>query len=136
MEYLERIKQVYLDWKESRFLKAHGCKNRKQYERKYDPDYNPRATGVKDYFHGYLYIYRFDDHNHSVYHCDLAYNGTYVIHTWCEKNLQNKFRMDCLRVVLDSYTLEWKMDELGGSDFIFIAFKDEQDMMWFKLRWS
>jgi hypothetical protein len=31
---------------------------------------------------------------------------------------------------------EWEINSLGGGDYIFIAFKDERDMMWFKLRWE
>lgn len=53
---IKYLKQKYLDWKEHRFLKKHGCVDRAHYERKYDPDYNPRATRVKDYYHGYPYI--------------------------------------------------------------------------------
>jgi len=133
---IKYLKQKYVDLKEYRFLKAHGCETRAQYERWYDPDYNLIACRVKDYYHGYPYIYRFDNREHTIYFWDLGYNGHYVINKWCKENLKDKFRMDFLRVFQDSYTQEWHINEIGGDDYIFIAFKDERDMVWFTLRWS
>jgi hypothetical protein len=31
---------------------------------------------------------------------------------------------------------EWHINELGGGDYIFIAFKDEVDFMMFMLKWA
>jgi hypothetical protein len=92
------LKQKYLNWKEKRFLKYHMCVDRAQYERRYDPDYNMRASKVKDYYHGYPYVYRFDDRDHTIYFWDLGYDGRYVIKNWCKANLKDKFRIDFLRV--------------------------------------
>jgi len=133
---VEKIKDSYLNWKEKLFLKKHGCENRAQYERRYDPDYNIRATRVKDYYHGYPYVHCVTDRDHTIYFWDLGWCGTTVIHSWCKENLKGKFRIDCLRVIKDRYTNEWEVNELGGGDYYFIAFKDESDMMWFKLRWE
>lgn len=136
MGIIAKIKQLYLDWREKLFLKKHGFETRAQYERFYDPDYNIRATRIKDYYHGYHYVYCFDDSDHTVYFWDFGYDGQYVINNWCKANLKDKFRMDFLRVWKEHYTQEWEINEIGGSDYIFIAFKNEQDMMWFKLRWE
>jgi hypothetical protein len=130
------LKQKYLNWKEKRFLKYHMCVDRAQYERRYDPDYNMRASKVKDYYHGYPYVYRFDDRDHTIYFWDLGYDGRYVIKNWCKANLKDKFRIDFLRVWWNEREQEWEINSLGGGDYIFIAFKDERDMMWFKLRWE
>jgi hypothetical protein len=67
MGIIEKVKQKYLDWREKRFLKKHGFKTRSQYERFHDPDYNIRAPRIKDYYHGYPYIHRFDDREHTIY---------------------------------------------------------------------
>jgi hypothetical protein len=136
MGIIEKVKQKYLDWREKRFLKSQGFSNRAQYERFYDPDYNPRASKIKDYYHGYPYVYRFDDRNHTVYFYDIWYHGDFVINKWCKESLKDKFRMDFLRVLRNDYTNEWEVNEIGGGDYIFIAFKDEKDFMWFKLRWE
>jgi len=130
------LKQKYLDWKEQIFLKSYGFETRAQYERFHDPDYNIRATRIKDYYHGYPYVYRFDDCDHTIYFWDLGHDGRYVINKWCQENLKDKFRFDFLRVWQDRYTQEWEINSLGGGDYIFIAFKNEQDFMWFRLRWE
>jgi hypothetical protein len=136
MGIIDKIKQKYLDWREKLFLKKHGFETRAQYDRFYDPDYDLRATRIKDYYHGYPHIHRFDDHEHTIYFWDLGYDGRYVINKWCKENLTDKFRVDYLRVLQDPYTQEWHINEIGGGDYIFIAFKNEQDFMWFKLRWE
>ena len=140
MEFIKKImnylKQKYLDWREKRFLKKHGCENRAQYERMYDPDYNIRATRVKDYYFGYPYVHCFTDRDHTAYFVDLGWCGMPVIHQWCKENLKDKFRIDFLQVLKDSYTDEWEVNGIGGGDYYFIAFKNESDMMWFKLRWE
>jgi hypothetical protein len=130
------LKQKYLDWREKRFLKKHGCENRAQYERMYDPDYNIRATRVKDYYFGYPYVHCFTDRDHTAYFVDLGWCGMPVIHQWCKENLKDKFRIDFLQVLKDSYTDEWEVNGIGGGDYYFIAFKNESDMIWFKLRWE
>lgn len=136
MEYIKELKSIYANWQEKRFLKKHGCENRAQYERRFDPDYNPRATRVKDYFHGYPYVHRITDHDHTMYFWDLGFDGHYVVYNWCKENLKGKFRIDPLRVIKDRYTDEWEVNELGGGDYFFIAFKEESDLIWFKLRWE
>lgn len=136
MGIIAKIKHRYLNWKEQRFLKKHGCENRHQYERRYDPDYNIRASRVKDYFHGYPYVHCVTDHDHTVYFWDFDWNGLTAIHQWCIRNCKDKFRIDPLRVIKDRYTNEWEVNEFSGGDYYFIAFKDDKDMMWFKLRWE
>lgn len=136
MGIIEAIKQHYIDWKEKIFLKKHGCKNRAQYERKYDPDYNPWATRVKDYYHGYHYVHCIADRDHTMYFWDLGFDGHYVVYNWCKENCKGKFRIDCLRVIKNRYTDHWEVNEIGGGDYYFIAFKEESDMIWFKLRWE
>jgi hypothetical protein len=126
----------YCEFTERRFLKRHGFETRAQYDRFYDPDYNLRATRVKDYYHGYPYVYCFDDREHTIYFWDLGYDGHYVINKWCKENLKDKFRFDYLRVFQDSYTQEWHINEIGGGDYSFIACKDRLDMAAFKLRWA
>ena len=130
------LKQKYLDWREKRFLKKHGCENRAQYERMYDPDYNMWATRVKDYYFGYPYVHCVTDRDHTIYFWDLGWCGMIAIHQWCKENCKDKFRIDFLQVLKDSYTDEWEVNGMGGGDYIFIAFKNESDMMWFKLRWE
>lgn len=134
---LDTISKKYQDWKDDRFLHNHGCDNWDQYHRIYDPDYHPRATQIRDYYHGYPNWTLFKDHNHIVYHWDLGYDGMYVISQWCKENLKGKFRFDYHRVINCPATAwQWEINELGGSDYIFFACKDPEDFFIFKLKWG
>lgn len=124
-------------WQDKRFLKRHGVETWAQYNHRYDPDINWRATRVNDFYHGYPYAYCFENHRHEVYHWDLGIDGTHVLGNWCEDNCKDKFRFDFHRAMNAPGTAwEWHINELGGGDYIFAAFKDPRDYTWFLMRWS
>lgn len=129
---IQKILDRYAQWKERRFLEKHGCKSREQYENRYDPNINYRASKIKDFYHGYPYIYCFENHsNHSVYYYDLS------LDKWCKENCVDKFRFDFHRVIkYPSTANEWEINEIGGGDYIFFACKDPKDFTMFLLRWS
>lgn len=129
------IKDWYNNWKEQRFLKKHRCETWEQYHRIYDPDFNIRATEIQNIYHGYLYVYCFENHHHEIYYWDIAIDGTYRVTEWCKMNLNDKFRFDFHRVVKDSNG-NWVTNELGGGDYIFAAFKNNKDYAYFLLKWS
>lgn len=134
---IDIIKQKYKYYKDRVFLKLHGCKTWEEYNRRYDPDYNIRATRIKDIYHGYPYVYCFENRKNEVYYWDLAYDGSYMLTIWCEVNLRDKFRLDSHRVFkAPSTSNEWEVNELGGGDYMFAAFKSERDYVWFLLRWG
>jgi hypothetical protein len=144
----EKIQQRYQAWQERRFLKRHGCTSRAQYERMYDPDHDYRAIRTSDYYHGYSYVYCFEDYSHYIYRqiADYGPGGVRSGHTdirrWAQENCQDKVRFDFLRVCqqhaiglngqVDS---EWHINENAGQDLIFVAFKSESDATLFVLRW-
>jgi hypothetical protein len=143
---VETIKRQYQEWQERRFLRRHGCDNRTQYERMYDPDYNARATRTRDYYHGYPYVHCFEDYRHYIYRVIADYGpggvvyGHTEIHQWAEANCQDKVRFDFLRVnKFDHHrmgTYDSDINEISGQDLVFVAFKNEQDYLMFLLRWS
>ena len=128
---------IYRNWSEKKFLKKHGCENWEQYNHRYDPDIIRNATWLKDFYHGYPYIYCFENHKHDIYIWDLGYDGTFVVDKWCKENLKGKFRLDFHRAMkAPSTAYEWEINELGGGDYVFFACKDPRDYTWFLLRWS
>ena len=134
---LNTIKNSYRKWKEQRFLKKHGCETWEQYDRKYDPDVHHRSTRIKAFYHGYPYVYCFEDHKHEIYFWDLGYDGTFVVDKWCKENLKDKFRLDFHRAMKAPGTAyEWEINELGGGDYVFFACKDPRDYTLFLLRWT
>lgn len=129
---IQTLKSSYYDWRERRFLRKHGCKNREQYNLKYDPLHNPIATRLVDFYHGYKYIYCFENDKHD------KISLLTVVTLWClEENLSGKWRLDVHRAMkYPSTGNEWERNEIGGGDYIFAAFTDERDYMLFLLRWS
>jgi hypothetical protein len=135
---LKTIIAKYKYYRDLAFLKKHGCKNWEEYNHRYDPDINIGASIVKDYYHGYPYVYCFEDPKHEIYFWDLGYDGTFVVNKWCKENLKGKFRFDFHRVQKASWSSsnQWEINELFGGDLIFFACKDPKDYTWLLLRWS
>jgi hypothetical protein len=72
-----------------------------------------------------------------VYHWDLGIDGACIVGNWCDENCKDKHRMDFHRAMNAPGTAwEWHINELGGGDYIFAAFKNERDYTWFLMRWS
>lgn len=138
---IRHIKARIRKYKSDKFLKKHNCSSWAQYGRMYDVDYNNRATNVKDYYHGYPYRHVFEKSDHYCYHLlwdhgPAGYRyGYHDIIDWCKVNLKGKHRTDYLRVNLITKN-EWELNELCGADYIFVAFKEQKDYNWFKLRWE
>jgi hypothetical protein len=129
-------REYYQNWKHRRYLKKMGW-TQKQYEYHTDPDRNIRASRVQDYFQGYTHVHCFENRKHQIYYWDLGYDGSREIMEWCEDNCKDKFRFDCLRVINCPATAwQWEINEIGGGDYYFTAFKNQEDAIMFTLRWS
>jgi len=124
----EEIRRRYILWK-------HGYKDWAVYQRMTDSDIFWQATKIVDFYHGYHYVYCIENRNHHAYHWDIAFDGGWQLHQWCEKNCEDKFRFDWHRV-LRNYCGEWEVNEIAGGDYIFAAFKSERDFNWFMLKWA
>lgn len=138
---ISRLTEQYRRWRDRRFLRKHDCSSWRQYHRVYDPGYRASGNRVSDVYPGYTHVYCFDNHDHFVYKLMADYGpggdhyGFHDVQNWCDKNLQSRHRMDLMRVI-KNYRDEWEVNELGGSDFVFVAFEDERDYLSFLLRWS
>ena len=137
------LKTKLAKWKEDRFLKKHGCRTRKEYDRMYDPDYCIRALEMANYYHGYKHVHCFENHKGFAYQTIYDFGpggyrtGFNVICDWCEENLTNKWRYDCHRVIKAPSTAnKWSINEIGGGDHYFFAFMDDEDYFMFKLQWG
>jgi hypothetical protein len=54
---------------------------------------------------------------------------------WCEEKIRWNYRRDIHRVIENASGLV-EFNDIGGSDYIYFAFKNEKDFMYFLLRWS
>lgn len=133
------LKERWLAWRERRFLKKHHCVSREQYEHTYDKDVNFYAGRISEYYRGYPFIYAFESSHLTPFDQFGDWlEGLYALRKWCGENCKAKWRADILRVN-KRWDIEddgWIMDELGGGDVLFFAFKSEEDMLWFSLRWA
>ena len=127
-QFADKVKHRYILWRS-------GYKDWNTYLRMTDPDISWRASRIVDFYHGYPYVYCIENRNHLAYYWDLGLDGSWRLHQWCEKNCKDKFRFDGHRV-LKNYWGEWEVNEIGGGDYMFAAFKNERDFNWFMLKWS
>ncbi len=131
------ITSKYSEYKDRKFLKKHNCSTWKEYHKYNDPDVDRIASRIRYFYRGYPYMYCFENHNHDIYNWDLAYDGTYIVIDWCEKNCKDKFRLDGHRAIkCPATTNEWEINEIGGGDYYFAAFKNNRDYTLFLLRWT
>lgn len=127
-QFKESIRRKYILWK-------HGYKDWAVYQRMTDPDIMWTAIKIVDFYHGYRYVYCIENRNHQVYYWDLGMDGGWQLQQWCRKNCKDKFRFDAHRVIKNRWG-EWEVNEIGGGDYVFAAFKSERDFNWFMLKWS
>lgn len=137
MGLIEQLKKRYKDHNERRFLKAHGCKTWQDYERRFDPDIGQLARWAHTFYHGYPYLYQCPNYNLVWRSSSVAATFTHLqkMTEWCETNCRGKWRNDWLRGFWDSHG-NYEFNEIGGSDTMFFAFKEESDYMWFRLVWE
>jgi hypothetical protein len=140
---LARIKQFKQHLGRKWILHRHGYKNWDMYVRMTDPDIFWGATNMVDFYHGYPYVYCIENRNHLAYHWEPGRDGDYQLQQWCRGACKDKFRVDWHRVSQQTpignngvEAPEWWIDEFGGVDHVFAAFKSQCDYTWFALRWS
>ena len=138
--FIHRLKARIRKYRAERKLEKSGCSSWYMYRRKFDTAYNIRATKINDCYHGYKFIHSITDHGHYAYQFLYYYDwhiqrcGYDEMVDWCNENLKHKHRFDFHRVI--NYQGEWEINELGGSDYLFVAFEDEKDYIHYMLRWS
>ncbi len=116
-------------------LKRRGW-TEEQYQNYNDPDRNLRASRIKDYYHGYPYIVVFTTSRGDPWTRYPSWIEAYkAIEEWCKENCQGKWRTEIHRVIQD-YWGNWEMNDVGGGDALFFAFKDVNDAFMFKLKWG
>ena len=148
MKFIQRFKAYLRYRKNKNFLKKHGCSTWVQYKREHDPDVIYRANLVNQYYHGYPYLCYFEEAPPAskVHWQDWLRE----MRDWCETNCSDKVRYDIHRVIREKGLIhneyddtmiwsdidEFSMNDVGGWDVLFFAFKNEKDYAWFKLRWQ
>ena len=133
---LELLKHKYSAWKDARFLKKHRCDDWAQYHHRNDPDVCYGCSRIKDFYRGYPHQAVFCNANSDPFNQYGDWlQGLTEIKNWTKDNCTDKWRHDFHRVMRDHWSGDWEMNELGGGDYLFFAFKSERDCLMFNLRW-
>lgn len=141
MKLIRRLKALGRKIKADRKLKRSGYKSWAQYKHNRDPDIERYANHVEDFYRGYPYVYAIKDYNHYAYELQRDYGpggmiyGYDVMKSWCSEKIRWNYRVDCHRVWVNQWG-KAELNDIGGSDIIYFAFKREQDFTHFLLRWS
>jgi hypothetical protein len=132
------IDELKIRWdlyRHAAFMKKTGW-TEEQYRNFTDPDRNTRASRVKDYYHGYTHIVTFESSRGDPWTRYLNWLEAYnALEEWCKENCKDKWRTDIHRVIKD-YSGEWTLNDIGGGDVLFFAFKSQEDAFMFKLKWG
>ena len=122
-------------YRHAAYLKKQGW-TEEQYRDINDPDRNTRANRIKDYYHGYPYIVAFESSQGDPWDRYPTWIDAYsAIEKWCKENCEDKWRTDIHRVIKD-YWGNSELNDIGGNDALFFAFKNQEDCFMFKLKWG
>ena len=138
---MSRMRAVIRGVKATRKLKKSGYETWARYKHNRDPDVNMYANHLDDFYKGYPYIYAIEDFNHYAYDTLYDYGpggtayGFNEMEAWCHEKIRWNFRVDIHRVWKDQWG-KYSLNDIGGGDIIFFAFKREQDFTHFLLRWA
>lgn len=130
METIETLKQRWTGERAKNFLDNYGCTTWREYELKYDRDYQENAATVEEIYHGYPFIHCFDI-EHQI-HKDFHYRK--MVESWCEKHCLKKWRNQWH--IVSRIDDKWKIDYISGLFHMFFVFKDSKDYTLFALRWG
>ena len=124
-----------------RKLKKSKYGNWRIYKHNRDDDVDRYASHLEHFYKGYPYIYVCPNPNHYAYELLYDYGpggyryGFQEIDDWCDEKIRWNYRCDMHRV-WQNLDGTYELNDIGGSDIIFYAFKREQDFTHFLLRWA
>lgn len=136
-----RIKARIRKWLAERKLKKSGYETWSRYRHNRDPDVQKYANHLDDFYFKYPYVYACTNPNHYAYELLYDYGpgghryGFHEIEDWCSDKIRWNYRVDIHRVWQDQWG-KYSLNDIGGGDIIFFAFKHEKDFAHFLLRWS
>lgn len=148
--FIHRLKARIRKYRAQKKLKKSGYSSWRHYRHNCDTDIFPHADKVSNFYSSkYKYIHRIDSYKHYAYQCVGDYGpgglvfGYDHMRDWCELKCRFKYRADIHRVYsqtgigINGETEEdYWFNDIGGTDFAYFAFQDEQDYIHFMLRYS
>lgn len=131
----ENLKSRWDFYRHAAYLKKTGW-TEEQFQHFKDPDRNERASSISDYYHGYPYFIVFETSRGDPWtRYPTWIEGYDAIQSWCKENCKDKWRTDIHRVI-KNYWGDWQLNDIGGGDALFFAFKSQEEAFMFKLKWG
>jgi hypothetical protein len=140
-KFFRSIKARIRGYKAKRKLEKSKYGTWRQYKHNRDPDVYRYADYVEHFYKGYPYVYAIKDYKHYAFQklADYGPGGQWFgydeMTQWCEEKIRWNYRRDIHRVLETQYNMT-QFNDIGGSDYIYFAFKNEKDFSHFLLRWS
>jgi len=140
MKFINRIRAFVRKYKAERKLEKSGYGTWRIYKHNRDKDVCVYANDVNTFYTGYPYVYAIN-YNHYAYQliCDSGPFGDIYgydeMTMWCEDKIRWNYRIDIHRV-WPNYEGKMMFNDIGGSDIVYFAFKNEKDFTHFLLRWA
>lgn len=144
----EQVLNSFSKWQHQRYLNKMGW-TEEAFQRQTDPDVNLRADRVTQFYHGYPHVYVFTSSREDPFTRYMSWiEGYNAIAAWCDANCKGKVRHDIMRVHKQTGLKqvdngidwieepEWFINDIGGGDALFFAFKDSKDYSTFLLKWA
>lgn len=141
MKIIRRLKALIRKIKAERKLKRSGYHSWRQYKHIRDPSINRYANHLDDFYLDYPYVYAINDYGHYGYQILYDYGpggtryGYQDIEDWCSEKIRWNYRCDIHRVWVNQWG-KAELNDIGGSDILYFAFKHEKDFTHFLLRWA
>lgn len=99
-----------------------------------DPDICYHGKTVKEFYRGYSYTHRIDD----IEYVKGRAVPTYDLMCWLDENCTDKYRLDYLSIEPKNEEfpeLDEIIEPIYGVEYVFVAFKQKRDYIWFVMRW-
>ena len=143
MKFFEAQKIWFLRKLEERFFKKHKVSDWREYNLKYDPDYEVRGDTIRQMFFGYPYIAEISDPEVlDRPNSRTDEDGYTYLKNWLEHECRGKTR-STLEQVISTVTYrngykqrDWSINGIGGYTALYVAFQDERDYLMFLLKWE
>lgn len=141
MRLINRIKAWFRKKRSDKKLKKSGYRSWRHYKHNRDTDVQKYANYVENFYKGYPYVYAIKDYKHYAFQklADYGPGGQWFgydeMTEWCEEKIRWNYRRDIHRVIENASGLT-EFNDIGGSDYIYFAFKNEKDFTYFLMRWS
>jgi hypothetical protein len=131
------LKKIFLFIIREKEWKWDGFSSERAYKRYYDPKIWKQAYTVSEFYRGYPHVIKCNYESRIKFLYSHEWENA-ELSDWLDDNCMSSYRFDFHRVSGCEYygKEDYIIDEMGGGDYVFAAFVNEQDAVLFALTWN